>query len=126
MRSYDVAVASLVIQAPARWTDNVLSQHHVPDVVAVNKGVARRISHAGLVRLAITRELHASVGLSVSNALAMAERLLEPANAGVITVGHVKVSIDLGALEGRLQERLVQTLESAPRPRRGRVPKNRG
>lgn len=125
MRSYDVAIASLVIDAPTKWTDNILSQHTVPDVVSVTKGVARRISHAGLLRLAVTRELHATVGLSVANALSAAGRLLEPANAGVIAIGHVSVSIDLSALENRVQERLVQALESAPRPRRGRPPRLR-
>lgn len=123
MRSYDVAVASLVIGAPAKWTDNILSQHTVPDVISISKGVTRRISHAGLLRLAVTRELHATVGLSVANALSAAGRLLEPANAGVIAIGHISVSIDLSALEHRVQERLTQALESAPRPRRGRPPR---
>lgn len=120
MRSYDVGVASLVIGAPKKWTDNLLSQHTVPDVTSVTNGVTRRISHAGLLRLAVTRELHATVGLSVAVALAAADRLLEPANAGVIAIGHISVGIDLAALENRVQERLAQVLESAPRPRRGR------
>ena len=120
MRSYDVGVASLVIDAPAKWTDNLLSQHTVPDVMSVTNGVTRRISHAGLLRLAVTRELHATVGLSVAGALAAAGRLLEPANAGVIAIGHISVGIDLAALENRVQERLALALESAPRPRRGR------
>lgn len=125
MRSYDVAIASLVIGAPAKWTDNLLSQHRVPDVSAGGKGVARRISHAGLLLLAITRELHATVGLSVANALSAAGRLLESGNGGVITIGHLTLSIDLAALEYRVRERLAQTLESAPRPRRGRPPRLR-
>lgn len=125
MRSYDVGVASLVIDAPVKWTDNLLSQHSVPEVVSVAKGVTRRISHAGLLRLAVTRELHATVGLSVANALSAAGRLLEPANAGVIAIGHISVGIDLAALESRVQDRLAQALESAPRPRRGRPPKLR-
>ena len=29
MRSYDIAIASLTIDAPAKWTDNLLSQHAV-------------------------------------------------------------------------------------------------
>ena len=44
MRSYDVAVASLAIDATSKWTDNILSQHAVLGVISARRGVARRIS----------------------------------------------------------------------------------
>ena len=57
MRSYSVAVAALAIGAPRKWTDNVLSQHQLPEIVSVRQGVARRIPYHTLIQLALIREL---------------------------------------------------------------------
>lgn len=126
MRFYDVAIASLAIDAPQKWTDNILSQHDVPDVVLERRGVARRIPHAALIRLALVRELHARLGLSVREALDISSTLLAPATGGVHQRGHVRVSCDLAALERALTDRLRNALESAPSPRRGRPPRRPG
>jgi hypothetical protein len=124
VRFYDVAMTSLAIDAPLKWTDNVLSQHDVTDVVADRRGVARRLPHSALVHLALTRELHVSVGLSVRDALELALELLtqNDAASGVFEVrrGHLRISCDRSALERTLERRLREALESAPSPRRGR------
>jgi hypothetical protein len=125
MRSYDVAFASLAIDAPVKWTDNLLSQHQVPDVLARRRGVARRIPHSALVRLGIVRELHVSLGIGVREALAMASELLAGEGSAVLQRGHLTVSVDRAALARSLDLRLRDALESAPTPRRGRPPMRR-
>jgi len=123
MRGYDVAIASLAIDAPTKWTDNVLAQHDVPGVVAARRGVARRISRAALLQLALTRELHIGLGLGVRDALALAHELLALDAQPSIARESVRISYDRTALEHALDRRLRDALESAPVPRRGRPPR---
>ena len=120
MRGYDVAIASLAIDAPLKWTDNALSQHAVPGVVAARRGIPRRISRTALLHLALTRELHVQLGLGVRDALALAiELLARDADPGVAR-GSLRLQCDRAALERILDLRLRDALESAPSPRRGR------
>ena len=126
MRFYDVAMASLAIDAPVKWTDNVLSQHRVSDVVSAHRGVARRIPHTALLHLALIRELHADLGLSVRDALGLARQLLAPDGDGEAWRGSVRIRCDRASLERSLDLRLRDALESAPAPRRGRPPSRPG
>lgn len=123
MPMYNVAVAALAIGASRKWTDNVLSQHELPDVVSVRQGVARRISYAALLRLAVIRQLHAQLGIGVSNAVQFAGALLESGQAGVLETGQISVRVDLRALRRTLDEGLAAALESTPARRRGRPPR---
>lgn len=123
MRTYDVAVASLAIGATTKWTDNVLSHHAISGVVAVQRGVTRKIPRPALFLLAVARELHAELGMSVRDALGLAARLLADEAGGVHGSGHVRVTLDRPALERDLDRRLRDALESAPEVRRGRPPK---
>lgn len=125
MRAYSVAITSLAIDAPVKWTDNVLSQHPVNDVIAASRGVARRIPYGVLVRLALTRELHVTLGMTVRGSLALADELLSAGEGAVHRQGHVRVVCDRAALEQALDHRLREALESAPSPRRGRPPHRR-
>lgn len=120
MRSYDVAVASLAINAPPKWTDNTISQHTIADIVSARRGVARRIPHQVLLRLALTRQLHTELGLGVGDALRLAAQLLDSEGGGVHQSGHLCLSLDLPAFEHALTVRLRDALESAPAPKRGR------
>lgn len=122
MRLYDVGVATLAIGAPRKWTDNVLSQHSIPGVLAVRQGVARRISYQALIRLAIIRQLHTELGVGVADAIHFAGRLLDSGQSGVLAAGHLGLSVDLAALRTAVDERLAAALESSPSPRRGRPP----
>ena len=124
MRFYDVAVASLAIDAPLKWTDNLISQHRLPDVLSERRGVARRISYPGLVRLALIRQLHADLALGVGDAVRVAGQLLDSGSNGVYASGQLRLTVDRPALERALDLRLSEVLESAPAPRRGRPPKS--
>ena len=123
MRSYDTALAALAIDAPIKWTDNLLAHHQLPDILASRRGVRRRISYPALVRLALVRQLHARLGLGVGDAVRVAGDLLELEGGGVSMYGHVLLGFDRAALERELNARLVDVLESAPVPRRGRPPR---
>ena len=127
MRSYSVAVSSLAIDAPQKWLDNLLSHFTVPDISSERRGVARRIPHATLTHLALTRELHRELGIGVRDALALAGKLLASDDGIVSRGGHLRVTCDRLALERRVDDRLRDALESAPAPRRGRpVGRQRG
>lgn len=120
MRLYSVAVASLAVDAPLKWTDNLLAHHEIPDVRSRARGVARGVSWTGLVRIALIRELHLALGCGVREAVALSDLLLH-APASQVTVGRwTTLGFDLDALEHELRGRLSEVLESAPRPRRGR------
>ena len=120
MRLYSVALASLALGVPVKWTDNLIAHHHIPDVRSKARGVARGVAWAGLVRIALIRELHMALGCGVRDAVALSARLLEAPDS-VVPVGPcTTLGFDRRALEADLQQRLAEALESAPRPRRGR------
>jgi hypothetical protein len=119
VRFYDVAMASLAIDAPLKWTDNVLSQHDVAGVVVARRGVSRRIPHATLLHLALTRELHSLLGLSVRDALPLARELLSLDGTPGVQRGSVRLTVDRALLDRTVERRLREALESAPTPRRG-------
>jgi hypothetical protein len=120
VRLYDVAVASLAAQAPGKWTDNLLSQHVIPEVAHRRRGVPRGISWPALVRIGLIRSLHVRFGCGVREAVALAAELLDDPASDSLRVGWVAISLDRDALERDLRVRLEDALESAPRPRRGR------
>ena len=120
MRLYGIAVVSLAIGAPTKWTDNLIAHHEIPDVRSRARGVARGVSWNGLVRIALIRELHLELGCGVREAVALADLLLR-APAGTTSAGRwLTVTLGRAAFEQELQRRLGDVLESAPRPRRGR------
>ena len=120
MRAYDLRIAALAIRAPVKWIDNLLSQHDVVEIPRARRGVARTISHTALVHLALTRELHVSLGLGVREALQHSQKLLANSKEAGVPTGHLRISVDRETLERTLDTRLREGLESAPSPRRGR------
>ena len=122
MRSYSIAITSLAIDAPTKWADNLLSQHSIPDVINARRGVARRIRHSALIRIAVIRQLHVQLGTGVADGVRIAAQLLDSMPAGVHKSGQITLTIDLPELERSLNRRLADALESAPATRRGRPP----
>lgn len=125
MRLYSIAIVSLAIGAPTKWTDNLIAHHVIPDVRSRARGVARGIAWSGLVRIALIRELHLELGCGVRQAVALADQVLRAAPDGAATGRWLTVTLERAAFEQELQRRLADALESAPRPRRGR-PARRG
>ena len=120
MRLYSIAVASLAVGAPLKWTDNLIAQHRLPDVRSRTRGVARGVSWAGVVRIALIRAIHLELGSGVREAVALSDALLL-SESGVVTRGRwLMVGFDRPALERDIRQRLAEALESAPTPRRGR------
>jgi hypothetical protein len=98
MRAYNLTVASLAIAAPRKWTDNLLSQHELPDVISVRQGITRRIPYQALIRLAIVRQLHNELGMGVAKAVEFAARLLDSGHSPVLAAGQLTLGVDLPAL----------------------------
>ena len=126
MRSYTIAVTSLAIGAPNRWTDNILTQFAIPDVLSVRRGVARKITHAAIVRLAIVRQLHMLLGIGTGDALRLTAELRRSGPVGVFESGHLKLSVNWADVERTVNARLADALESHPIRRRGRPPGKAG
>lgn len=122
MRLYDIAVAALAIGAPRKWTDNVLWQHALPDVISVRQGVARRLPYSAIIRLAVIRELHSQLGVGVADAVVLAARVLDSGQSAVLDTGRLRVTLDLATLRRDIDQRLVTAMESTPSRRRGRPP----
>jgi hypothetical protein len=121
-RRYSVAVASLAIDAPAKWTDNLLSQHEVPDIRRRTRGVARGISWPALLHIALAREIHVQLGCAVRDALGIAGELLAAPHPSATLGAWLVLRFDRDGFERALRDRLATALEIAPRPRRGRPP----
>ena len=119
MPSYSIAITALAVNAPTKWIDNAVSQNTAEGVMSVRRGVPRRVSRAGLLLLALARELHVELGLGVADALAKAASLLE-ARESTLQFGHLSISFDIEALQRDVSRRVADALESAPVPRRGR------
>jgi len=123
MRLYSVALTALAIDAPQKWTDNLIAHHDLPDVRSQKRGIARGVSWQGLVRIALIRELHVALGCGVREAVALSDVLLR-APSGRAAIGRWStLGFERDTLEQDLQRRLADALESAPRPRRGRPPR---
>lgn len=120
-RLYDVRVVALTIDAPAKWVDNLLSQHLVPGCEKSRRGVQRRISESGLRAIAAIRTLNSELALPVHAAVQLVRESDSP---GLYrTQSGVRVELPWAQLEARLQTRLIDALQAAPRVPRGRRPR---
>ena len=125
MRLYSVAITSLAVDAPVKWTDNLIAQHSIPEVRSRSRGVARGVAWTGVVRIALIRDLHLQLGCGVRDAVALADALLRGTDGSLVLGEHLRLTVDRATLELAVQRRLAAALESAPSPRRGR-PTRRG
>ena len=125
-RSYDSKMVALTVGHPFKWVDNLLSQNHLPGVVRARQGVARIITHDGLLAIEITRVLSAIAGIPIARAAALATQALASGERPLARVnldGGVALEVDVDAIERRLQAQLLMAVETVSRPRRGRPPK---
>lgn len=119
-RSYDAAVAALTLEVPYKWIDNLLSRHRIPGVEQATQGTTRRLSPAAIVRIRVVRILSEELGVPVSRAVTLAERMAD--SRGGITFGDGEgiLQLDLDSTERWIARRLGDAVESAPRRTRGR------
>ena len=122
MRAYTVATTAVTLKMPAKWLDNVLSQHHVDGVIKLRQGVARKLTPQAVVTLDITLRLSRALDTSIPAALQLAGRLLQQraGEAGIDAGEGLWISIDVRQIEADVMERLAHAIEIAPSPRRGR------
>jgi len=113
-------VASLAVDAPVKWTDNLIAHHALPEVRSRARGVPRGVSWAGVVRIALIRVLHLQMGCGLREAVALSASLLRDSERAVTLNDWLTLAVDRDVLERDVQRRLAEALESAPRPRRGR------
>jgi len=125
MRLYNVAVTSVAIEAPEKWTDNLIAHYELPGVQSRARGVARGISWPALVHIALIRELHTRIGCSVRDAVSFAGALLGSPDGMLVASTHLALAFDRMRFEHDLRRHLADALESAPRPRRGRPRRQR-
>lgn len=123
-RAYTIATATLTLEMPAKWLDNTLSHIKIPGVSQEKQGVARRITIDGLLILSIAALLTNDLGISLSQAVRIAEALAS-SNGLYTSPGGVGIQLDLEGLRFKLLERLEHAVEVAPIPRRGRPRKNK-
>lgn len=123
MRTYHLAAAALAIEAPAKWLDNLISQHQIPGVRRERRGVSRRISPDGLLHAALVRRLSADVGLPVGRAVVVARELVSA--DGTLSFDRFALSVDLRDLRQLLELRLREVVETTVPARRGRPPRRR-
>ena len=129
MRAYTVATAALALGVPIKWLDNVLSHHRVRGVDPGKQGIQRRIPAESLVILALARAVNRSLGSPLAEALRLAESATgDPDGEVRLTPGdgqvnELRLTADVAAIRGRLEERLREAVEFGATPRRGRPPK---
>ena len=123
-RAYTVATAALTLEMPIKWVDNVLSHNKIGGIRQDRQGIARRLSIEGLLTLALTALLIHELGVSTSQAITIAEGIIE-GNGRHLRSQGLSVEIDLPTFQASLLERLENAVEVAPVPRRGRPPANK-
>jgi hypothetical protein len=123
MRGFTVGVAASALDADPKWLDNLVSHHHVAGVRQSGRGVARAIEVEGLRTIAVALLLMRRLACPTTRALALASQLL--AGGGSADDDLLTVRVDVGALDSRLTERLINAAETAPARRRGRPRKVR-
>lgn len=126
MRLYSVAVTALAVDAPVKWTDNLLSQHEIQNIWGRARGVARGVTWPGVVQIALIRELHIRLGCGVREAVALSGDLLQAPEGRTVVGDRLTLGFERDGFERALHARLADALESAPRPRRGRPPRREG
>jgi hypothetical protein len=119
-RTYDARTVAMVLDAPIKWVDNILSHHDIRGVDRTSRGVERRLSFDGVAAIAIARLLSMELGIPMAGALAIGAQLVDQGDGQLMTPGGVGVTVDFGALTGKLQDRLTEVCETSVRMRRGR------
>ena len=126
MRTYNVRMIALVVRAPIKWVDNILSHHRIPGVVAGTRGVERRVSDDGLLCIELCRLLTHDLGVPLGRAAAIAQQVVarEPEARKRLPLGSgIVLELPMDEIDQRLRTRLIDAAEAVAQVRRGRPPK---
>ena len=119
-RSYSVRIAAVALGVPAKWVDNVLSQHDIPGVISSRQGVERSISDLGIRVLEIIRIGSHELRIPVSRSVEIAVSTAAAADGRFVTASGAELRFAIDAIDRRLRERLIDAIEATPRLARGR------
>lgn len=121
-RSYHLTAASLAIECPAKWLDNLLSHFHVPGVSREQRGVSRRIAPDAMLIILVTRLLVSELRVPVGRALALAIEICRNTDGRIVLHDGLELVIDLTRMHRQLEHRLLDVVETTVPARRGRPP----
>jgi len=123
-RLYHVDIARHVASADHKWVDNLLSHFDIPGVEGGRQGSARRISADGIAYIALVRLLNRELGLSVANAVRVADKLLGAKRAELSIGSSLALRLDLTAFHSTVDRAIADGVESITPVRRGRPRKS--
>ena len=121
--AYTARIAALATGVSSKWLDNLLSHHTLPGVLGGRQGIQRSISLPGILAIEVVRLAVTDLGMSVSRAVAAATELLangDSVSQTLRTAAGIKIEFPLAEIERSMRERLVEAVEAAPNPPRGR------
>src|SRR5215212_7561686 len=118
MRAYTVTATAVALGVSSKWVDNVLSHHHVAGVHRTRQGIARKVTPAALLVLDVTLRLVHALGVSLTQALEIARRLVDAREGAIALSGatSIQISADLESLTSDLNARLERAVEMSPTP----------
>lgn len=122
MPSYDIATAAFAAGAPKKWLDNLASQHPVPGIERMRRGVTRDFSFEAVLAVWLVRSLCVELAIPVHTATRIAAEIQASLDGSITLPGGFTLSIDLEAAAREVRQRLLEAAESVPRVRRGRPP----
>jgi hypothetical protein len=101
----------------------LLSHFGISGVTRARQGVAREVSHQGLVRIEVIRALNDELGIPIARAVQIAESIgstdVDVSTAYTLPSGF-RLSMPVAEIERRLREQLVDAIDTVAHVRRGR------
>ena len=119
---YHVDLAQHVASADARWVDNLISRFVVSGVDGSGRGSARRLTLAAVREIALIRTLSADLGIPLTSAVPIAQRILASDGAEVSVGPWLRIGFNRTEFLERVDELIADGVEVMTPTRRGRPP----
>ena len=121
MRAYTVATVAVTLGVTPKWLDNALTRFPIRGVIQSRQGVSRRLAPQAVVTLHLASQLIRTLGLSLAQAVLIAERAgEEPETASIELFESTRLVVDVSAAASDVSARLAHAVEVTPVPKRGR------
>ena len=121
-RVYHVDLAQHVASADARGVDNLISRFVVSGVDGSGRGSARRLTLAAVREIALIRTLSADLGIPLTSAVPIAQRILASDGAEVSVGPWLRIGFNRTEFLERVDELIADGVEAMTPTRRGRPP----